>query len=126
MKITSRTRMQAVLVGLGAALFFANAAYAQQEVEPTTFESDPAAMQAQVAPAVQSSTSEVLYAAPVAVAAPATVNTASASVAAPQAGSKEWSPVGALSLMASILCLAFLVMRGIADARRERDSQIPA
>jgi hypothetical protein len=124
MKFTNRIRMQAVLVGLGAALFFANAAYAQQDVDPTTFETDPSAMQAQATPAAQSSTPDVLYAGPVAVATPAPADTES--VAIQQAGSKEWSPVAALLVLATILCLAYIVMRRTDQAWRERDSQIPA
>ena len=54
MKFTSKIRMQAVLVGLGTALFFANAAFAQQEVDPTTFEPNPGVLQAQGAPVAQS------------------------------------------------------------------------
>lgn len=122
MKLTSRIRMQAVLVGLGAALFFANAAYAQQDMDPTTFETDPAVMQAQAAPAAQSSTSDILYAAPAAVATPSVTE----SVALQQAGPKEWSPVAALLVLATILCLAYIVVRRTDQAWRERDSQIPA
>jgi len=113
--------MQAVLVGLGAALFFANAAYAQQDMDPTTFETDPAAMPA---PAAQASMPDILYAAPVAVASPAAADTES--VAVQEAGSKEWSPVATLMVLGTILCLAYIVMRRTDQAWRERDSQIPA
>jgi hypothetical protein len=123
MKFTSKIRMQAVLVGLGAALFFANAAYAQQDMDPTTFETDPAAVQAQAAPAAQSATPE-MSTAPTAVATPTAADTES--VAVQQAGSKEWSPVATLMVLGTILCLAYIVMRRTEQAWHGRDSQVPA
>jgi hypothetical protein len=117
-------RMQAVLVGLGTALFFANAAFAQQEVDPTTFEPNPGVMLAQGAPVAQSSIPGVVSTAPVVTSTPAAVD--SESVTVQEAGAKEWSPVDTLALMATILVLAFIVMRGIEEARRERHSQILA
>jgi hypothetical protein len=124
MKFTSIIRKQVVLAGLGAALFFANAAYAQQEVDPTTFEPNPGVTQAQGAPVAQSSIPDVVSAAPVAASTLAAADTES--VAVQEAGVKEWTPVDTLTLMATILVLAFIVMRGIAEAARERHSQIPA
>ncbi len=124
MKFKSIIRMQIVLVGLGAALFFANAASAQQDVDPTTFETNPVAMQGQEAPVAQSSIPDGVSAAPVKAPTPAAVDTES--VAVQEAGAKKWSPVDTLTLMATILGLAFIVVRGIAEARRPRNSQIPA
>jgi len=124
MKFMSTIRMQAVLVGVGAALFFANAAYAQQDVDPTTFEANPVAMQEQGAPVAQSSIPGGVYAAPAETPTPAAVDTES--VAVQESGAKKWSPVDTLTLMATILGLAFIVVRGIAEARRPRNSQIPA
>ena len=124
MKFKSIIRMQIVLVGLGAALFFANAASAQQDVDPTTFETNPVAMQGQEAPVVQSSIPDGVSAAPVKAPTLAAVDTES--VAVQEAGAKKWSPVDTLTLMATMLGLAFIVVRGIAEARRPRNSQIPA
>ncbi|HUE55643.1 MAG TPA: hypothetical protein VMO76_07405 [Candidatus Udaeobacter sp.] len=124
MKFTSKIRMQAVLVGLGTALFFANAAFAQQEVDPTTFEPNPGVLQAQGAPVAQSPIPGGVSTAPVVTSTPAAVD--SESVTVQEAGVKEWSPVDTLALMATILVLAFIVMRGIEEARGERHSQILA
>jgi hypothetical protein len=124
MKFTGLIRTQAVLVGLGAAMFFANAAYAQQEIDPTTFEPNPGVMQAQGVPIAQTSIPDAVPAAPIVVSAPAAVD--AESVGVPEAGVKEWTPVDTLALMATILVLAFIVTRGIAEAQRERHSQIPA
>ena len=124
MKSTSKIRMQAVLVGLGTALFFANAAFAQQEVDPTTFEPNPGVLQAQGAPVAQSPIPGSVSTAPVVTSTPAAVD--SESVTVQEAGAKEWSPVDTLALMATILVLAFIVMRGIEEARGERHSQILA
>jgi hypothetical protein len=124
MKFTSRIRIQAALVGLGAAMFFANAAYAQQDMDPTMFEPNPGVMQAQGAPVAQSLTPETVYAAPAEESSLATADPES--VAVQEAGVKKWSPVDTLTLMATILVLAFIVMRGIAESARDRHSQIPA
>jgi hypothetical protein len=124
MKFTSMIRMQAVLVGVGAALFFANAGYAQQDLDPTTFEPNPGVTQAKGAPVAESATPDRVYAAPVEASTLAAADTES--MAAQEAGVKEWTIVDSLALMATILVLAFVVMRGIAEARTERQSQIPA
>jgi hypothetical protein len=124
MKFTGMIRMQAVLMGLGAALFFANAAYAQQEVDPTTFEPNPGLTETQGAPVAQFSIPDV--ASPAAVVA-STLGAADAeSLAVQEADVKEWTPVDTLALMATILVLAFIVTSGIAEAARERHSRIPA
>jgi len=90
----------------------------------TTFETNPVAMQGQEAPIAQSSIPDGVSAAPVKAPTPAAVNTES--VAVQEAGAKKWSPVDTLTLMATMLGLAFIVVRGIAEARRPRNSQIPA
>src|SRR6267378_8453375 len=111
MKFTSMIRMQAVFVGLGAALFFANAACAQQDMDPTMFEPNPGVTQAQGASAAQSSIPGVVSTTPVV--ASALTEMDSESLANQKAGVREWSPVDTLTLMATILILAFIVMRGI-------------
>jgi len=91
------------------------AACAQQDVDPTTFETNPAAMQEQGSPIAQSSIPDGVSAAPVEAPTPAAMDTES--VAVQEAGAKKWSPVDTLTLMATILGLAFVVVRGIAEAR---------
>lgn len=124
MKFTSMIRMQAVMVGLGAALFFANAAYAQQEIDPTMFPPDPGVIETQGAAVAHTSYPEVVSPAPLVASAPAAVD--AESMAVQEASVKEWSPVDTLTLMATILVLAFIVMRGIVEAAHNRNSQIPA
>jgi len=105
MKFKSTIRMQAVLVGLGAALFFANAACAQQDVDPTTFETNPAAMQ--VARIADRAVFHSRRCVRRTIEAPTPAAMDTESVAVQEAGAKKWSPVDTLTLMATILVAGF-------------------
>jgi hypothetical protein len=121
MKFQKVIRMPMMLAGLGIGLLLANPVRAQQEVDPTYFEVAPGAPQAnQPAAVAEAPRLESASAASAEVAVPAAADFDGAAIAV------RWTEVDTLTTMATILCLAFVILHGIAETRRERQSQFPA
>lgn len=120
MKFQKVIRMPMMLVGLGIGLLLATPVRAQQEVEPTYFEIVPGVQANQPAAVAEEPSLESVSAASAEVAVPAAGDFDGAAIAV------RWTEVDALTTMATILCLAFVILNGIAETWRERRSQFPA
>jgi hypothetical protein len=120
MKFQKVIRMPMMLAGLGIGLLLANPVRAQQEVDPTYFEVAPGAQANQPAAVAEAPSLESVSAASTEVAVPAATDFDGAAIAV------RWTEVDTLTTMATILCLAFVILHGIAETRRERQSQFPA
>jgi hypothetical protein len=125
MKFANRIRMHAMLVGLGTSLLLANATYAQQDTEPTTFDVNPGVAPAQTAAAAPAGVNTVVMTpAQSEDTRPATATKEQAVVE--EADARTWTEVDTLTLMALLLCVGSAIAHGVSKTRRDRSSQIPA
>lgn len=114
MKFNRIVRMQMMVMGAAAALFLANAAHAQQEVDPAFFDSTAGVAMADAGSAAQAASPSYAPAAP-------QVSSAARSSmdGAQQLDAAQLTPVDNVILFVLMLCFAAMALRGAADAISE-------
>jgi hypothetical protein len=117
MKFRNIIRMNMILATFGAAMFFASSAYAQQDMDPATFNDGP---NVEPMPQPVPGTSTAATTSPV-VMSPSNAQLATFTIASPSQveSAAVWPPVDRLALMGLLACAALILLYEIVKAKRQ-------